>query len=622
MYDGPNMARLPGALLALFLTGAGVSQGDRAVVFVDGRGEDLVTVHGRGRWIQDPGRVRVGVAALRIERTPTEKYPGFSISNVPSRGAQALVLGIYLEGDTPRNYRVRLDDDQTSNATDDVAIDYQTLEPGWNAVVVSLQDRKTVKERPMSFPAVVRKLQFTKKNEERDPAIVLDSVSLRGAPPPERDRRALIDAYAAEKDVSRKAKLLKEIGALPDTDLAWIAIDLLKREKEPRLRRIAREELARVSTPEVALTVADGLKEIPMPERLEVLWAVAAMPCSQTRQRALGWVRDQRLPGGERTALLTGLRLAGGADVRALLGDLPPQTAWPLRAALVSAIRSVSEPESVDALIAILGEPGSARVADDAETALGALTGGDYGADAATWRDWWRVNRDKVPLGVKSKQKQASYGRSTFYGLAVPQGRVAFVVDTSGSMAESVSGGRLAEYIKTAAHLSPTGIKTRLDLAVAELSHAIMNMKVGSSVAVISFSAAERWETKGFETVTQEQRAKIGEKVHRLTAGRSTNVYAGMYAAFHPEGKPRPQDLVEGPDTIFLLTDGNPSSGKLVDVNDLRDEILAWNLSRAIKIHCVNVGDADARLLTALSIGSGGTLVDLRSDHNPPEPPK
>jgi von Willebrand factor type A domain len=613
------MARLPGALLALFLTGAGLSQGDRAVVFVDGRGEDLITVHGKGRWIQEPGKVRVGVAALRIERTAGEKYPGFTASNVPSRGAPALVLGIFLEGDQPRTYRVRLDDDQSSNVTDDVAIDYQALQPGWNEVVVGLKDRKTAKERLMSFPTVVRKLQFTKKNEADDPAIVLDSISVRGAPPPPRDRRAFLEFYLAEKDLSRKARMLKEVGGLPDPDIASITLDLLRREKEPRLRRIAREELARLQSPEVALTVADGVKEVPLAERFEVLWAVAAMPCAQTRQRALGWARDPKLNGAERTAVITGLRIAGGADLRALASDIPPNAAWPMRAALVAGIRAVNDPESVDALIGILSEPGSARVAEDAEAALGALTGGDYGSDAATWRDWWRVNRDKIVLGTKSTQKQGSYGKATFYGLSVPQGRVAFVVDTSGSMAEAVGGERLLAYLKTAGHLSPTGIRTRLDLAVAELANAISNMKDRSSVAVVSFAAAESWVTKGFETVTPELRAKVGERLHRLTAGRSTNMYSGLFAAFHPDGKPKPGDLTDGPDTIFLLTDGNPSSGKYEDVNDLRDEVLGWNLSRAIKIHCVNVGDADARLLTALSLGSGGSLVDLRSNRKAPE---
>ena len=97
-------------------------------------------------------------------------------------------------------------------------------------------------------------------------------------------------------------------------------------------------------------------------------------------------------------------------------------------------------------------------------------------------------------------------------------------------------------------------------------------------------------------------------------------MYWGLRAAFHPEGEPRPEDLTEGPDTIFLLTDGDPSSGKYNAWKDLRDEVLAWNLSRAIRINCVNVGDADADMLPDMASGSGGGHMDLQSEHNPEQP--
>jgi hypothetical protein len=617
------MARAHGAILALFLTGATQAQADRVLLFVDGRGEELVTIHGRGRWIQDPARVRVGVASLRVEPVSTEKYPGFSVSNVPTRGAKSLVLGVLLEGGRPQTYRVRVDDDK-SDGNDDVAIAYETLAPGWNDVVVPLTDRTTTKGRPMAFPTMVRRIQFTKKYDKDDAPLVFDAVMARGAPPPA-DRRAFLDRYAAEKDLSRRVTLLKQLDSLADQDVATIALEVLAREEQPRLRRVAREELARIATPAVGLEVADAALRAAPALRAEILWAVAAMPCRETRQRAISWIRDAKdakVNATEKTALVTGLRLAGGSDVRALIDVVPPTAPWPIRAALVNAIRAVLEPESVDALIAILADPGSPRVAEDAETALGVMTGGDYGADAAAWRDWWRVNRDKVELATKPRARQGSYGKATFYGLAVPQGRIAFVIDTSGSMAEPVGGGKLAEYMKTAGHLSPTGIRSRLDLALAEVGHAVSNMKDRSAAAVISFAATADWHTKGFETITQEVRAKIGERVHRLVAGRSTNVYGGLFAAFHPEGKPRPQDLVEGPDTIFLMTDGNPSSGKYTDFDDLRDEVQAWNLGRSIRINCVNVGDTDARLLRALAYGSGGVFLDLKSDKKEEEQPK
>src|SRR4029079_978950 len=123
------------------------------------------------------------------------------------------------------------------------------------------------------------------------------------------------------------------------------------------------------------------------------------------------------------------------------------------------------------------------------------------------------------------------------------------VIDTSGSMADPVGGGKLADYLKGAVHLKTTPIKSRLDLAGAEVIFAVSHMREKSVVAVISFSKAENWVTKKkeYEPVTPELRGKIAERVGTLASGKSTNMYAGVHAAFFPDGEPRPQDLFEGP---------------------------------------------------------------------------
>ena len=149
-------------------------------------------------------------------------------------------------------------------------------------------------------------------------------------------------------------------------------------------------------------------------------------------------------------------------------------------------------------------------------------------------------------------------------------------------------------------------------------------MKEKSAAAVIAFSNDAEWIGKrgDYEPVTPELRGKIAGRVHALKPGQSTNMYAGLRAAFYPEGEPRPQDLSEGPDTIFLLTDGDPSEGKYKARKDLRDEVLSWNLSRAIRINCVNVGAADANMLRDISSASGGVYMDLQSERKQEEPLK
>ena len=63
-------------------------------------------------------------------------------------------------------------------------------------------------------------------------------------------------------------------------------------------------------------------------------------------------------------------------------------------------------------------------------------------------------------------------------------------------------------------------------------------------------------------------------------AAGGTNVYDALAAAFD-------DDRI---DTIYLLTDGDPSAGEIVDAGTLREEVARWNSIRGIRIHCIAVG--------------------------------
>ena len=61
-------------------------------------------------------------------------------------------------------------------------------------------------------------------------------------------------------------------------------------------------------------------------------------------------------------------------------------------------------------------------------------------------------------------------------------------------------------------------------------------------------------------------------------------------------------------DTIYLLSDGAPSTGPIVQADELRDEVARWNSVRGVVIHCIAVGQ-DHRLLKGLAEDSGGKYV-------------
>ena len=572
-----------------------------------------MTLEGEGSWVVGGERVKTGFAAARV--TPgTSDFYGISWLDLGTAGAAQLAVDVFLEGTRPATFRIRADDPKSGRGAKDALIRNELLNPGWNRIDVPLVGMKTGDGRDLDFSATVRRLQVSKRKEADDAALVGDGVFLVGAK--DAPKAPLLAALAAEKDGAKRARLLREgLDALSEPDRVAVAVGVLKNDRHARARRAAREALAGCGADGSVAAVQAAMKGATAPDRPELAWALAAMPNVAARAAAEKLAVDPKADALDRTAAVTGLASAAAAPSITLVAAAKAAP-WSIRAALVAAYRKAGLALGADGLIALLEGETAPRIIGDAADALAHLSGTDLGVDAAAWKRWWEANRGKT--GAR-KPATTKYGTGRFYGITVPPGRTAFVLDTSGSMREPVVGGPAAKWVAEAPHLKGKTIKTRLDLAAEELAHALDSLGNGATVGVIAYSESAQWISKGYEPLDAALRDKLSSRVRALTAARKTNIYDGLNLAFRPQKKTGPMDTSEGPDTLFLLSDGNPSTGKIEDIQELRDEVLAWNLGRSIRIHCVNVGDADARLLRALASSSGGTYLDLKSDR--PEPP-
>ena len=81
----------------------------------------------------------------------------------------------------------------------------------------------------------------------------------------------------------------------------------------------------------------------------------------------------------------------------------------------------------------------------------------------------------------------------------------------------------------------------------------------------------------------------------------STNIFDTLERAFAD------QDV----DTIYLLTDGDPSAGRIKDVEGIAEEVRRWNRTRQIVIHCIGIG-TDSPLLKRLAAENGGSYKFVR----------
>jgi Mg-chelatase subunit ChlD len=144
-------------------------------------------------------------------------------------------------------------------------------------------------------------------------------------------------------------------------------------------------------------------------------------------------------------------------------------------------------------------------------------------------------------------------------------------------------------------------------------------MPRSSWISVITYSdgAQPVGTTKGLQQATPKLKTKLAKRIRALSAEGRTNIHDGLHRAFHPRRKPAKDDITKGPDTIFLLTDGDPSAGAVTSRVELRDAVIAWNLGRMIRIHTINVGDARSPWLEQLARETDGRFLDLTSDPDP-----
>jgi Mg-chelatase subunit ChlD len=162
---------------------------------------------------------------------------------------------------------------------------------------------------------------------------------------------------------------------------------------------------------------------------------------------------------------------------------------------------------------------------------------------------------------------------------------VIFILDVSGSMSETLR----SEYV------GKTG-KPRIDVAKQELATCIDSLEPQSLFNIIVFSSDVDTWLDGVASFSKSTKDEAKKFVGALGAGGATNLYDSLKHAFSDK------DV----DTIFVLSDGEPTAGEITDPTLIRDRVQQWNKTRRIVIHTIAVGGS-FQVLEWLAADSGGT---------------
>ncbi|MEZ5965336.1 MAG: HEAT repeat domain-containing protein [Planctomycetota bacterium] len=335
---------------------------------------------------------------------------------------------------------------------------------------------------------------------------------------------------------------------------------------------------------------------------------------------------------------VTDLRLkAAGTALLPLLDD----SAWQVQAAAIKALGIVRPAEAIMPLIGLMRKGG--RLREDAADALFSITTMDFGTDPDEWQKQmerlfrleWRPPTDaEVEKARLARKKSAAfYGAKddvkTFANIPIVSDYVLFIVDVSGSMSDLV-----VERDKFQGYED----YQKLTIVKSELSKTVDSLGPNTYFNIVAFASdLKPWKSYLVPAnITNKESARAWIKNLRsiggaadqelANVGLSSNIAEGKTNTFKalmfpfgidPEQPRRAATTAPSAvakvklDTVYFLSDGRPSVGKVVDTEEIRKAVKEENQVYKIVLHTIAIGEFQKEFLNALAVDNGGVFVDL-----------
>ena len=152
--------------------------------------------------------------------------------------------------------------------------------------------------------------------------------------------------------------------------------------------------------------------------------------------------------------------------------------------------------------------------------------------------------------------------------------------------------------------------RTRLGAAKEQLVMATQAMDEASQFYLLTFAdSARTWTVKPLRPGPRVTRGLTG-LLSRLNAFGGTNLYAGLFTALEMEGRTFGDGALPKIDELFVLSDGEPTSGPARDADTLCELVAEANKYAKVRINAVFTGDGGGgALLKRLAKENGGVYV-------------
>lgn len=342
------------------------------------------------------------------------------------------------------------------------------------------------------------------------------------------------------------------------------------------------------------------------------------------------------------TDAIGALKLTQHADaVTQLLAD----GEWQVQSAAISAVARLRPQAAVQPLIDLMHRAG--RLRTECAEALFQVTGLDFGVDPERWQEQWNtltsIEGYRIPtdeeLAKKAESRKkydAFYGKkeetNTFAGIPTTSTNVLFIIDVSGSMDDLVVEVEKFQNYRDRKRFTivQTELLNTLDSLTADTNFDIVAFATDLNpwkkrlvpANVVNRDAAKSF-VRGLRPLGGSEAQDLAQSglggSANLEAGKTNTLKALLYAFGVDPEKPSKASVtgfdksaIKRPlDTVYFLSDGRPSVGKLIDTNEILKEVRRHNEVYRMVIHAIAIGEFQKEFLQQLAVENGGVFVDL-----------
>lgn len=291
---------------------------------------------------------------------------------------------------------------------------------------------------------------------------------------------------------------------------------------------------------------------------------------------------------------------------------------WQIRFVLIKALGDSGNLKVVKPLIETLGRE-KGRLREDINEALKKLTSISFHGSYDIAKAWLKRNAKLLEKGKLPKPGDKKKGGDavtvTFFGIKTLSKRVVFVIDVSGSMAWFVDldKNKKVETGKKKKDDELKGRMPKIKVAKYELKKTVKSLSPKARFNVIFYSSWIReWKEK-LVLATKKTKEIFYEDLAKTSPGGATNIYGALERAFKYTKPPQADKAYSsgGVDTIFFLTDGQSTSGKILNPFKILEKVQEWNRFKKVKIHCIAIGlDDKVGFLRRLAKQNNGTFEE------------